>query len=868
MRFEGTLARRYIFSQKRHSLLTVCSITIAVAMMAMIFILVQTMFASERTHIINTEMPFHTVLLSEKVIPESLLDELRASPAIADCGYFEPDQYYTPEKPGRYVEYSPMKSVYNYYLAYKKYSEEELAALSDPGSAESRELRMQSGSSVIRVPEKGAKPVYINYAFRLKEGMMEPYSVVTDAINNAGLSGEIHQLRNDELIIFDYIGMDGKFSMAMMFTLVFVLVVLFAMALRMVIDTAFEISSRERERQFGVLQSIGATKKQIVRIITREGLQLSVIGVPLGLCLGIGFAYLTYRVVLSTKVIYWTWGEHGMDDVIFKVGAGGLITAAITGLGWVLLSAYGTGLRMVKKKAPIEAVRASQSKIRKVKKHSVFGLLFGWVGALAARNVRRSKKRYVVTILSLAVSVTLVATVSYAADSYRRIATAAVSEFGAVTGVECQMMIEGYADSIGKDAGKQLEKELSDTGYFKSARVLYGVYGGEKLSRVDNPEDIPEAAKAQADENYSLPEMGGMYYFIYLNEEDYNNYFDGEPQISYQELTQSRRYVLITGKQLPAPETLPIHDNRLTVALSAIVPLSDERRAEKVAEWEAQQEEKRKAAEAEGEEYEPEADGPHFFTSFVGWDAEKKQPIEADGEIVNKAFTAEIAGQQSKKSTLFTEYGITFLVSTVDVYMENEMLTSLQHAEYTFALDFKDDDSYSAALEWIKTHPRYQYEEHEDYYSMVRQIETGTAAVDLTIRVLSLLISMIAAVSMINVISTGILNRRSELAGMQSVGMTRRQQLGLVLCECVQFVIGGIVLALVFTMGAVFAMRKLVNAVGLPELADQLGLTYTKPLPVIGIAAVCAFAVAVIAALLPLGRMQREPIVESLRGFD
>jgi ABC-type antimicrobial peptide transport system permease subunit len=63
-------------------------------------------------------------------------------------------------------------------------------------------------------------------------------------------------------------------------------------------------------------------------------------------------------------------------------------------------------------------------------------------------------------------------------------------------------------------------------------------------------------------------------------------------------------------------------------------------------------------------------------------------------------------------------------------------------------------------------------------------------------------------------------------------------------------------------------MRKLVNAVGLPELADQLGLTYTKPLPVIGIAAVCAFAVAVIAALLPLGRMQREPIVESLRGFD
>ena len=862
MRFEGKLAKRYIFSQKRHSLLTVCSITIAVAMMAMIFILVQTLFASERTHIINTEMPYHTVLLSEKVIPESLLKELRESPAIADCGYFEPDQYYTPDKPGRYVEYSPLKSVYNYYLQYKKYTPEELAAMKEG------ELDYQTGSTKIHIPAEGAKPVYINYTFRLKEGLMEPYSVVTDAIKNAGLDGDVIELRNGELIIFDWIGMDGKFSMAMMFTLVFVLVILFALALRMVIDTAFEISSRERERQFGVLQSIGATKKQIVRIITREGLLLSVIGVPLGLCLGIGFAYLTYRVVLSTKVIYWTWGEHGMDDVMFRVGAFGLIAAAVTGLCWVLLSAYGTGMRMVKKKAPIEAVRASQSKIKKVRKHSVFGLLFGWVGSLAARNVRRSKKRYIVTILSLAVAVTLVATVSYAADSYRRLATAAVNEFGAITGVECQMLVDGYADHVSPDAYKPLEKELNDTGYFKEARALFVCYGLEMLKSVENPEDIPEAAKAQASDDYETPERAGMYYLVYLNEQDYEQYFDGAPQIPYQTLSQNKHYVLVTGKQFPAVETLPIHDNKLTVNLSSIVPATEAQKAQKIAEWEAQQEEKRKEAEEAGEEYEPESDGPHFWTSYSGWDAEKKAPTETDGVMKRLAYTAEIAGQQSITSSLFTETGMTFLVSTVDVYMADEKLTSQRDARYWFALDFKDDESYAAAKEWFKSHPRYVYDENEDFYGMVRQIETGTASVDLTIRMLSILISLIAAVSMVNVISTGILNRKSELAGMQSVGMTKKQQLGLVLCECVQFVIGGIVLALVFTMSAVFAMRKLVNAVGLPELADDLGLTYTKPLPVIGMAALFAFAVAVIAALLPLGRMQREPIVESLRGFD
>ena len=37
MKFESLLARRYIFSQKRHSLLTICSIMIAVALMTMLF---------------------------------------------------------------------------------------------------------------------------------------------------------------------------------------------------------------------------------------------------------------------------------------------------------------------------------------------------------------------------------------------------------------------------------------------------------------------------------------------------------------------------------------------------------------------------------------------------------------------------------------------------------------------------------------------------------------------------------------------------------------------------------------------------------------------------------------------------------------
>lgn len=61
--------------------------------------------------------------------------------------------------------------------------------------------------------------------------------------------------------------------------------------MRLIIDTAFETSSKARERQFGVLQSIGATPRQIVKIITLEGTLLSVIGISLGLLCGIGVSY-------------------------------------------------------------------------------------------------------------------------------------------------------------------------------------------------------------------------------------------------------------------------------------------------------------------------------------------------------------------------------------------------------------------------------------------------------------------------------------------------------------------------------------------------------------------------------------------------
>ena len=54
-----------------------------------------------------------------------------------------------------------------------------------------------------------------------------------------------------------------------------------------VIRNGFEISITERLKQYGMLSSIGATKKQIKRSVLLEGLYIGVIAIPLGILLGI-----------------------------------------------------------------------------------------------------------------------------------------------------------------------------------------------------------------------------------------------------------------------------------------------------------------------------------------------------------------------------------------------------------------------------------------------------------------------------------------------------------------------------------------------------------------------------------------------------
>ena len=98
------------------------------------------------------------------------------------------------------------------------------------------------------------------------------------------------------------------------------------------IYNAFSISVAERTRQFGILKSVGATKKQIRGSVLYEALVLCAVGIPLGLlvgCLGIGVTLYCLR------------GSFG-----FLPGgeSGGAVEMRFVLNLWALLAAAGIGL--------------------------------------------------------------------------------------------------------------------------------------------------------------------------------------------------------------------------------------------------------------------------------------------------------------------------------------------------------------------------------------------------------------------------------------------------------------------------------------------------------------------------------------------
>lgn len=188
----------------------------------------------------------------------------------------------------------------------------------------------------------------------------------------------------------------------MILTVAFVVTVIIMITSIYCIKNSFAISTLEKTKMFGHLISLGATKKQIKSIILKEGFYLGIIGIPLGLFFGILADYILILVmknILETTFLNATF--------VFKISYLAIILAIITSIITIYLSCIKSA-RRASKISPIEAIRNNldiKIKNNKLIPPKIIKKIFKTPGVLAYKNLKRNKKKYKTTIISLVVSI-------------------------------------------------------------------------------------------------------------------------------------------------------------------------------------------------------------------------------------------------------------------------------------------------------------------------------------------------------------------------------------------------------------------------------------------------------------------------------
>ena len=169
------------------------------------------------------------------------------------------------------------------------------------------------------------------------------------------------------------------------------------------IKNSFDISITEKIKQYGMLRSVGATKKQIKRNVFYEATILGLIGIPLGILLG----YLASYILIIISNYYLSDMLQAGLKLEFAFSIIAVLVAIILGIVTIYFSAFRSAKR-ASKVSPIDSIRNSANiKInpKKIKSPKFIKKVFGMGGEISFKNLKRNKKKYRTTVISIVVSV-------------------------------------------------------------------------------------------------------------------------------------------------------------------------------------------------------------------------------------------------------------------------------------------------------------------------------------------------------------------------------------------------------------------------------------------------------------------------------
>ena len=200
---------------------------------------------------------------------------------------------------------------------------------------------------------------------------------------------------------------DGSFKA--LFTVAAVVALIIILTSVYCIKNSFNISITEKIRQYGMLASVGATRRQIKSSVKTEAAMLGVVGIPVGTMSGILASFILVKVVNALSA---GWLNFALS---FHTSLPELILAVILSIATIYFSAIGSARRAAKV-TPLEAIRNTKEikiKSSKLKTPAIIGRIWGIGGVISYKNIKRNNKKYRTTVTSIVICSVTFIVISY-----------------------------------------------------------------------------------------------------------------------------------------------------------------------------------------------------------------------------------------------------------------------------------------------------------------------------------------------------------------------------------------------------------------------------------------------------------------------
>lgn len=226
--------------------------------------------------------------------------------------------------------------------------------------------------------------------------MRDVYEDMPDIAELAGI--DMSEVTYHDTLLSEYFVYDPNDETPPLLLLFYVLVMaIVCISLVMIIKNAFLVTMNSRMHQIGILQSVGATPRQIKKLLIFEAAVLSVIPIIVGMAMGLA------GCVLIIRLANYITEDLSVKQARFYFNPAVVVISLLVSFGTVLYSAW-LPARKLSRRTPLEVLKGTDSKVKKVKKYRILKKVFGIEGELAYKSLYVRRKSIRTASISLTLS--------------------------------------------------------------------------------------------------------------------------------------------------------------------------------------------------------------------------------------------------------------------------------------------------------------------------------------------------------------------------------------------------------------------------------------------------------------------------------